>query len=99
LSICTVFGAPRTDAIRIIVAITCSPLKPLSTSIASVSRMKAMTTVSARNRRPSNSTSETKSIDHISLGANAAGWDSWLAALTLRSGGQIMDPQLQRRLI
>lgn len=87
-----VLGAPRTDAIRATAATTCSPFMPWSTSIASAPRVKASTTVSARNRHPSNSASRTKSIDHISLAAETAGWRSRLAALTLQRG------RLSRRL-
>ena len=58
---------------------------PWSTSIASASRVNASTTVSARNRRPSNGASETKSIGHISFAAEpqvtVPGW-----RLTLRLG-------------
>jgi len=44
------------------------------------------TAVSARSRRPSNSVFETKSIDHISFGAAAAGCRTRSAALMLRLG-------------
>ena len=60
-----VLGAPRIDVIRVITATTYSPLMPWPASIASASRVKASTTVSARSLRPSNKASETKSIDHI----------------------------------
>jgi hypothetical protein len=68
-----VLGVPRIDEIRVIASTTCSPVIPWSTSIAKASRVKASTKVSARNRRPSNRASETKSIDHISFAADAAG--------------------------
>ena len=71
LSTRMVLGAPRIDEIRAIASTTCSPLMPWSTSIARASRVKASTTVSARNRRPSNRASETKSIDHISFAASS----------------------------
>lgn len=71
---------------RMALGATCSPLMPWLTSIASASRVNASTNVSARSRRPSNSASETKSIDHISFAADAAGWRSRLAALMLRLG-------------
>ena len=48
--------------------------------------LKQAETGSARDRRPSNSASETKSIDQISFAAGAAGCRSRLAALTLRRG-------------
>ncbi len=66
---------------------------PWSTSIASASRVNASTTVSAFKRHRSNSASETKSIDHSSLGAEAAGWRSRLAALT--SSTRTLEPKAQ----
>ena len=42
-----VFGPPRVDVIRVVLATTCSPLTPWATSVASASRVNASTTVSA----------------------------------------------------
>ena len=92
LSTRLVLGAPRASTMRVIASTTCSLLMPWSTLIVNASLVNASTTVSARNRRPSNNASETKSIDHISSGADAAGWRSRFAALTLRRG------RLSRRL-
>lgn len=69
-----VLGTPRIDEIRAIALTICSPLILWSMSIASASRVKASAPVSARNYRPSDKASETKSIDHVSFAASAAGW-------------------------
>lgn len=66
---------------------------PWPTSIASASRVNASTTVSAFKRHRSNSASETKSIDHSLLGAEASGWRSRLAALT--SSTRTLEPKAQ----
>jgi hypothetical protein len=86
LSTRMVLGVPRIGESRVIALTTCSPLTPWSTSVAKASRVKASTTVRARNRWPSNRAPETQSIDHISFAADAAGCCARLAALTSAAG-------------
>ena len=64
---------------------TRAPPSEVSTTSASVSRVKSSTTTKIRNRRPDQVTSATKSIDHRSLGrAGAASTVLALAAIRFR---------------
>ena len=79
-------GTPRCLLTSCTTSTTRSPLMLKSTWTARHSRVQVSISVSARNRFPLNSASETKSIAHTSLGCPAPGCAARRAALTCRLG-------------